>query len=321
MVLTCLFISAADLHAQSAAESGTWPERPIRLVVPFPAGGAVDVVARIVANKLGPLLGHQVIVENKPGASGTLASELVARSAADGYTMGIGTTSTHTLAVTLNPRLSYDPAADFTHVTMIGSAPYVLAVHPGVPAKSVLELVELAKKQPGKLTYASAGAASLAHLAGALLEELAGIKLSHVPYRSSAQSVIDLISGRIDMQFGTIAPVLSHIREGAMRPLATTGAKRVGVLPDIPTVSEAGLPGFEAALWMAFFMPPKTPAPIVQRMNKEVNAVLAMPDVEKELIAQGLDLDPGTSAALATRIQSDIRKWREVIMRTGIAPP
>jgi tripartite-type tricarboxylate transporter receptor subunit TctC len=313
-------LTESRLLAQSATENSVWPDRPIRVIVPFPAGGAVDVVARIIANKLGPLLSQQLVIENRVGASGTLGSELVARSPADGYTMGIGTTSTHALAVTLNPHLSYDPITDFAHIIMIGSAPYVLAVHPEVPARTVLELLELAKKQPGKLTYASAGAASLAHLSGALLEELGGVKLSHVPYRSSAQSVIDLIGGRIDMQFGTIAPVLPHIHEGAMRPLGTTGAKRVGVLPNVPTVAEAGLPGFESALWMAFFMPARTPVPIIERMNKEINSVLAMSDVKKELVAQGMDLDPGTPTELAARIQADVQKWREVIKRTGISP-
>lgn len=315
-----MLLAAAPALAQATPETGSWPDRPIRLMVPFPPGGAVDVVARIIANKLGPRLGQQFVIENRAGASGTLGSEIVARSAPDGYTMGIGTTSTHTLAVTLNPKLSYDPVKDFTQIAMIGSAPYVLAVYPGVAARSVRELVALAKAQPGKLTYASAGVASLAHLSGALLEKLGDVKLSHVPYRSSAQSVIDLVAGRIDMQFGTIAPILPHIREGAMRPLGTTGAKRVSVLPDIPTVAEAGLPGFESSLWMALFMAARTPAPIADRLSKEINAVLALPDVQADLIAQGLELDPGTRAELTARIETDIKRWSDVIKTTGIAP-
>lgn len=306
--------------AQSVPEAGAWPDHPIRLIVPFPAGGAVDVVARFIANKLGPQLNQQIVIENRTGASGTLGSEIVARSAPDGYTFGIGTTSTHALATILNPNLTYSPVKDFAQIVMIGSQPYVLAVHPGVPANSVRELIALAKSKPGKLSYASAGAATMAHLSGALFEDLAGVKLSHIPYRSSAQSVIDLIGGRIDMQFGTLAPVLPYIRSGQMRALATTGTQRAGVLPDVPTVAEAGLPGFESSLWMAFFMPAKTAAPIVARMNKEINAVLAMPDLKKDLNAQGLDLNPGTSADLTARIEADIKKWGEVIKKTGITP-
>lgn len=313
----CLLPSLA--LAQPVRDVQNWPNRPIRLIVPFPAGGAVDVVARIIGNQLAPRLGQQFVVENRAGASGTLGSDAVARSMPDGYTVGIGTTSTHALAVTLNPKLTYDPTRDFAHLAMIGSAPYVLAVRPNLPAKTVRDLIEIAAREPGKLTYASAGVASLAHLAGALFEQLANVELTHVPYRSSAQSVTDMVGGRIDLQFATIAPFLPQIRDGAVRALATTGHKRVSALPDIPTVAEGGLPGFEAALWMALFMAPKTPPAIIERMNKEVNAVLEMSEVQKDLLAQGLEIEPGTPAQLTSRIEADIKRWQSVAGKIGLA--
>jgi tripartite-type tricarboxylate transporter receptor subunit TctC len=319
MIAGLMLIAAVPAYAQPEPKTtDTWPDRVIRMIVPFPAGGAVDVVARIIANKLGPRLGQQIVIENRAGASGGIGVEAVARAAPDGYTIGIGTTSTHALAPTLNPKLPYDPVKDFAHISMIGSSPYVLAVYPGVAAKSVSELVQLARSKPHKLTYASAGVASMAHLSGALFEKLGQVKLSHIPYRSSAQSVIDLIAGRVDMQFGTIAPILSQIRDGAMRPLATTGLKRVQILPNLPTVAEAGLPGFESSLWMAMFMPAKTPGPIADRMNREINAVLAMPEVQADLVAQGLEIDPTSRAELSARVATDIEKWRDVVKSVGI---
>ena len=317
-VLVLCLLSSSVL-AQAARNHDNWPDRPIRLIVPFPAGGAVDVVARIIANQLGPSLGQQFVVENRAGASGTLGSDAVARSVPDGYTVGIGTTSTHALAVTLNPKLTYDPLKDFAHVAMIGSAPYVLAVRPNLPATTVRDLIEVARRDPGKLTYASAGVASMAHLAGALFEQLANVELTHVPYRSSAQSVTDMVGGRIDMQFATIAPFLPQIRDGAVRALATSGSKRVSALPDTPTVAEAGLPGFEAALWMAFFMAPKTPPAIIERMNKEISAVLQLPDVQKDLLAQGIEIESGTPAQLAARVEADIKRWQGVAGKIGLA--
>ncbi|MCC6775996.1 MAG: tripartite tricarboxylate transporter substrate binding protein [Hyphomicrobiales bacterium] len=290
------------------------------MIVPFPAGGAVDIVARIVGNKLGPRLGQQIVIENRPGASGALGTEAVMRAAPDGYTFGIGTTSTHALAVTLNSKLPYDPCKDFAHLAMIGSAPYVLAVQPNLAARNVKELIAIAKKEPNKLTYASAGVASMAHLSGALFEQLADVVLTHVPYRSSAQSVSDMVGGRIDMQFGTIAPFLPQIRDGKVRALATTGSRRASVLPDVPTVDEAAVPGFDSALWMALFMPSNTPTAIVERMNKESNAVLAEVDVRRDLAAQGLEVEPGTSAELLARIEADIKRWQGVAKKIGLTP-
>ncbi|HVY58673.1 MAG TPA: tripartite tricarboxylate transporter substrate binding protein [Xanthobacteraceae bacterium] len=305
--------TTAPLHAEDA-----WPTKPVRLIVPFPAGSATDIVARIVAEKLGGRLGQQVVIDNRSGASGNIGSEAIARSEPDGYTIGLATNSTHAVAASLNRRLAYDPVKDFAPVSMIGSSPYVLAVHPGLPAKTVSELIALAKQKPGKLSYGSAGPASLAHLAGALFSTLAGVELNHVPYRSSNQAVIDVIEGRIDMQFGTLAPTLPHIRAGKLRALATTGTKRIGLLPDVPTLDEAGLRGYEASLWMAIVAPAAVPPAIVERLNKELRVALTDRDVVAALAVQGLTPEPSTPDELRARIRNEIAKWRDVISKAGI---
>lgn len=305
--------TTAPLHAEDA-----WPTKPVRLIVPFPAGSATDIVARIVAEKLGGRLGQQVVIDNRSGASGNIGSEAIARSEPDGYTIGLATNSTHAVAASLNRRLAYDPVKDFAPVSMIGSSPYVLAVHPGLPAKTVSELIALAKQKPGKLSYGSAGPASLAHLAGALFSTLAGVELNHVPYRSSNQAVIDVIEGRIDMQFGTLAPTLPHIRAGKLRALATTGTKRIGLLPDVPTLDEAGLRGYEASLWMAIVAPAAVPQAIVERLNKELRVALTDRDVVAALAVQGLTPEPSTPDELRARIRNEIAKWRDVISKAGI---
>jgi tripartite-type tricarboxylate transporter receptor subunit TctC len=234
--------------------------------------------------------------------------------------MGLATTSTHALAVSLSPNLPYDPVKDFAPVAMIGSSPYVLATYNGVPAKTVTELIALAKAKPGALNYASAGPASLAHLAGALFESMAGVKLTHVPYRSSAQSVLDLTEGRIEMQFGQLAPTLPYIRSNKMRALAVTSAKRVDALPDVPSVAESGLPGYDVALWMAVVMPASTPRPIIDRLNREMAEILESPDGAKALAAQSLIPEPSSPEALGERIRSEIAKWRDVTTKAGIKP-
>jgi tripartite-type tricarboxylate transporter receptor subunit TctC len=320
MVRLALMLLAIFAATPAAAQSddASWPNRPIRFIVPFPAGSASDTVARLIGQKLGDRLGQQLVIENRVGASGNLGSDAIARAAPDGYTIGLATTSTHAVAVTLSPNLPYDPLKDFAAVSLIGSSPYVLAVHPGVPAKTVPELVTLAKAKPRALNYSSAGPASLAHLAGALFCHLTGTELTHVPYRSSAQAVLDLIEGRIEIQFGTLAPTIPHIREGKMRALAVTSAKRVTALPHVPTLAEAGIPGYEASLWIAAVAPAATPAGILARLNRELIAVLNAPDTRDALLAQGIEPEPGTGEELRARIRADIEKWRDVIAKAGI---
>src|SRR6266545_4089657 len=272
MIVTGLLAAGA-----AAAQTGdaTWPDRPVRLIVPFPAGSSTDIISRILAQRLGARLGQQVVIDNRVGASGNLGADAVAKAAPDGFTIGIATASTHAVALSLSPNLPYDPIKDFAPVGVIGSAPYVLVVYPGLPVKNLKDLITLAGAKPGTLNYGSAGVASLAHLATALFATMAGISLTHVPYKSSSQSMTDMISGRLDMQFATIAPSLPNIRAGQLRALVTSGKTRVSALPEVPTVAETGLTGYEAALWVSFVMPAATRPAVVARINREMNAILS----------------------------------------------
>jgi putative tricarboxylic transport membrane protein len=317
-LLSAVVFATAAAVAQTASNEPAWPSKPIRFVVPFPAGSSTDVVARIIAQMLAARLGQQLVIDNRPGASGNLGSEAVARAAPDGYTIGVATTSTHALASALNANLPYHPITDFVPVSMIGSAPYVMVTFPGLETKSVQDFVALAKTKPGTLTYGSAGPASLAHLAGVLFANAVGAQLVHVPYKSSAQSVTDLITGRLDMQFATIAPTLPLIRTGQLRALAVTGLTRSATVPDLPTLAESGVPGYEAMLWMAVVMPRASPPGIVARLNRELAGILGTPGAKEALLAQGLDIEASTPAALAARIGTDLEKWRNVIAKAGI---
>ena len=314
LALLALCLGAAG----TASAQDNWPTKPIRFIIPFPPGSFADITMRIMQQKLGPRLGQTIVVDNRSGASGDIGSDALARAAADGYIFGVATNSTHGVSPALNPKLPYDPIRNFEMVSLIGEAPYVLITSPTFAAKSVAELIALAKQKPGEVSYASVGPASLAHLAGALFSQMADVKLNEVPYRSSAQSVLDTESGRIDIQFGTMAPVLPHVINGKVKALAVTGLKRAAVLPDVPTLDESGLKGFEASLWLAVVAPAKTPPAIVERMNREVKAVLADPDVVAALRKQGVEATPSTPDELRTRIEHDVAKWKKLAQETGI---
>ncbi len=303
--------------APASAGQG-WPTKPIRFIVPFPSGSSTDAAARVVAQKLGEALTQQVVVDNRAGASGSIGCEMAARATPDGYTLVLGTASTHAVAASVNPNLRYDPLRDFSPISLIGSSPYVLAVHPAVAANSVQELIALAKTRPGQLSYGSAGNASLAHLAGELFATMAGVKLNHIPYKSSALSVIDVLSGRIELQFGSISPTLPHIRNGRLRALAVTGATRLANLPDVPTVAQSGLRGYEVTLWMGILAPAATSPAIVSRLNREVTAILRVANVKDALVAQGVEPTPSTPTAFATHIRDEIAKWRKVVKAAGV---
>jgi tripartite-type tricarboxylate transporter receptor subunit TctC len=315
-VMSTLAVGAA--LAQPATGDPGWPARPIRLIVPFPPASTADVVARVLGQKLGARLGQQFVVENRVGASGNIGAEMIAKAAPDGYTVGIVTSSTQAVSVTLSASLPYDPIRDFTPIVMIASSPYVLVVYPGLPANSVAELVALAKRKPGALNYGSAGPASLAHLAGALFATMTDVQITHVPYKSTAQSVIDMMGGRLDMQFATIPPSIQTIRAGQLRALAVTGKKRVEALPEMPTMAEAGVPGYDATLWFALVAPAKFPSGLAGRLNREIAEVLDAPDMKDLLAQQGLLAEAGPPEILTAQVRSDIAKWREVIAKAGI---
>ena len=319
LLLTLLTLAAAA--APSFAQSDrAYPDRPVRLIVPFPAGSATDIVSRLMAQKFGAKLGQQFVVENRPGASGNLGVDIIAKAAPDGHTIGLITASTHGVTPALGTKLPYDSISDFKPISMIGAAPYVLVLYPGIPAKSVAELVALAKTKPGQLNYGSAGLASLAHLAAALFASDMGIELTHVPYKSSAQSSIDIITGRLDMQFATVGPTLENIRDGKLRALATTGARRVSSLSEVPTMMQAGVKDYDVALWIAYVAPAGTPDAIVGKLNRAMNEILREPDIVENLQKQGFEPDPGAPQAVTSRIGTETAKWRALVVKTGIKP-
>jgi len=298
----------------------TWPSRPIRLIAPFPAGSSVDAAARAITPTVAEALGQSIVIDNRAGASGAAGVEIGARAAPDGYTLTGGTTSTHALSKALNPHLGYDPQKDFVPVNLIGHLPYILAVHPSVAASTMQELIALAKAKPGQIRYTTVGNASMARLGGELLSSLTGVHMTPVAYKSSAQSVVDTVAGRIELQFGTMAPVLPHVRSGRLRALAVTGSKRSPALPDVPTVEESGVRNFEVTLWLAVFAPAQTPKPIVDRLNRELTTAIALPQVRDALMAQGLQPQTMTSAELSRYLSAQISRWTEVARKANLKP-
>jgi tripartite-type tricarboxylate transporter receptor subunit TctC len=318
MIRAAWILLALAAAAPACAQSDSYPGKPVRIVVPFPAGSATDIVSRLMAQKFSTRLGQQFIVENRPGASGNLGADVVAKSAPDGYTLGLITASTHGVTPALGTKLPYDSVADFKPVSMIGAASYVLVLYPGIPAKSIAELVALAKTKPGQLNYGSAGLASLAHLAAALFASNTGIELTHVPYKSSAQSAIDIMTGRLDMQFATVGPTLESIRDAKLRALATTGAKRVSSLPEVPTMMEAGVRDYDVTLWIAYVTPAGVPDAITATLNRAMNEILKEPDIVENLQKQGFEPESSTPEAVTARIKDETAKWRALVAKTGI---
>ncbi len=314
-ILASVAVAACIGGSSARAE---WPDRPIKMIVPFSAGSSSDTIARIVAAKMGERLGQQVVVENRVGGSTIIGTDSVAKSAPDGYTLQLANTTTHAASVALNATLPFDPVKDFAPVAMIGVSPFVLIGATQVAATTLKDFVALAKAKPGSLSYASAGTGTLAHLAGELFKSKAGIEVTHVPYRGSAQSMIDLMQGRIDLSVSTIPPTLQHIREGKLRAFATMSEKRNASLPEVPTVVEAGVPGCEAALWTAVVVPAGVPADIIKRLNAAVLAAVATPDIQQALTIQGVDPEPGPPEAVGERIKADILKWKDVVAAAKI---
>jgi tripartite-type tricarboxylate transporter receptor subunit TctC len=305
------------LWAAGAAAQQSYPSKPVRIVSPFAPGGGNDNICRIIAPRLTESLKQQVIIDNRPGANGIVGTEVAARSAADGYTIVL-IPSGHAVNATLYKKLPYDSIKDFAAITLVASSPLVLAMHPSVPTKNVKELVAFGRARPGQLTYGSAGVGSSGHLAGALFETLTGTKMVHVPYKGMGLVVTDLMGGQVSLTFGTSASVMPQVRAGRLRALATTGSQRSPVLPDIPTVAESGVPGYEASLWYGFVGPARIPPEIVQRLNTEIVAVLKQPAVRERLAAEGVDVRYSTPEEFTRLLASDIERWAKVVQRSGV---
>ena len=308
--------AAATLLAAGAAVAA-YPERPVRLVVPFPAGGGADFMARALAQKLSSQLGQPVVLDHRAGAGGTIAAEVVAAAAPDGYTLVFGTVGTHAINASLYAKLRYDPVKDFAPVSLTHLAPRVLVVHPSVPAKTVPELVALARAKPGELTFGSAGSGGTNHLSGELFKSMAGIDIVHVPYKGSAPASIDLLGGRITMVFDSIVAWGDHIKTGKVRALGVTSPRRSGALPDVPTIAESGLAGFDVANWLGVLAPAGTPKEVIARLNAEIKVAMADPDMQRQLAAVGIDPTYSTPDAFAELIRADIAKWAKVVKASG----
>ena len=297
-----------------------YPNKPIRLMVPFPPGGSTDIVARIVAQKLGAQLGQSLVIENRGGAGGTLGTAVVAKAPADGYMLVVGTTSTHVVAPSVYQKLEYDPVKDFAPISLIAVTPYLLVVNPAVPAKTLKELVGLMKAQPGRLNYASAGVGSTTHLAMEMLKSVSSTYALHIPYNGNGPAGTAVIAGQVEILFGSLPAVLPHAKSGRVRALAVGTPKRSPSLPEVPTVAESGYPGFDASLWLAFMAPAGTPAPIVERLQKEIVTAVHSKEASELLDKNGAEPLTSTPAELAAMIKDGVAKYATVVKAAGVKP-
>jgi len=303
----------------TVAHAETYPARPIRMLVAFPPGGGTDIVARMIAPPLGEALGQNVVVENHGGASGTIGTELAAHAAPDGYTLLMGNVAPNAINAGLFPRLPYDAVADFAPVSLVATTPNILVVHPSVPARSVGELIALARRSPGKLNFASAGSGTSSHLAGELFHAMAHVDIVHVPYKGAGPAMLDVLSGQVQVYFATLPAALPHVRSGQLVALAVTGAQRSAALPDLPSVAES-LPGYEASTWYGLLAPARTPQANVARLHRALVASLATPELRERLVAQGFEPIGSSPQEFAATIRSDVAKWGKVIRDAGIRP-
>jgi len=306
------------IFACGMASAQTYPAKPVRVIVPFPPGGAADIVARQITQKLSQALGTQFLVDNRAGAGGAIGSEIVAHATPDGYTLLFGSSS----AMSINPHIGekspYDPLRHFTYVILAGYAPNVLVIHPGLPAKTVKELIALAKSAPRPLKYASNGVGTLSHLTGELFAQRAGIKMVHIPYKGAAPAVIDTISGDVSVLFAAYPSISAQARAGKLRALAVTSAKRMELFPELPTVAEDALPGFESNQWWGMYGPAGMPTAIVAKLNAELNKILQTADIKERLAADGAQPGGGSPDDLASYLRRDYEQWGKVIKAAGI---
>jgi len=312
------FLPALLLALAPLAIAQPYPNKPIRVIVPFAPGGNVDITARLVAPGLQEALGQPVVIENKPGAGGTIGADAVAKSAPDGYTLLMGSNSTFSVAPSLYPKNPYNPLADFAPVAMIASAPFVLVVNPGVAAKDARELVALAKASPGKLTMSSAGTGSSNHLVGELFQEISGARFTHVPYKGSGQALTDLMGGQVNLHFDQITSAASHIQGGKLRALLVTAPQRVPMLPDVPTATEAGYPSFEATNVTGLIAPAGTPREIVDKLNAAVQKIIAQPAIRAKFADIGAQTTGGTPEQFGAYIREDLAKWTRIVKEANV---
>ena len=314
MLALCAFAAYAQPAVPPPA---AYPAKPIRLVVPFPPAGPTDVVARLVGQKLAERWHQQVVVENRAGAGGTIGAELVARTAPDGYTLLMGSTANMAVNVTLYAKLSYDPLKDFVPVNLAAITPNLMVVNPSLPVTNVREFIALAKTKPGSINYASGGSGTPSHLAAELFKTMAGMQMSHIPYKGSIPALTDVMGGQVTLMFDSMPSALPLVKSGRLKALAQTGAKRSASVPDLPTIGESGLPGYEVAGWFGLFAPAGTPRDIVMKLSNEITLVLNLPDVKERYALLGAEPGPGNPAEFAKFLASEITKWAKVIRDSG----
>jgi tripartite-type tricarboxylate transporter receptor subunit TctC len=316
--VVCVLIGCTVALATSIpARAQLYPAKPIRMIVPFPAGGATDIVGRLVGQKLTDAMGHQVIIDNRGGAGGTIGSDVAAKAPPDGYNILVGTSSTHAIAPSLYAKLPYDPVRDFTPVTLLATATILLAVHPSVPARNVKELIALAKREPNAFSYASSGNGGISHLIGEHFKSVAGIQMLHVPYKGDTPALVDLASGQVSLMFGTAVSFLPYVKTGRLNALAVTNTKRSPVVPNVPTVAESGVPGFEALQWFGVYVPAGTPREIVARLNSEIAQILRMPEIRERFAGLGADVAGGSSDDFAAFQRAEVAKWTKIVKASG----
>jgi tripartite-type tricarboxylate transporter receptor subunit TctC len=318
MIRTVLrLLAAALIAAATCASAQTYPSKPIRLVVPFPPAGTTDILAREVGQRLTQVLGQSVVIDNRPGAAGNIGSEIVAKAAPDGYTLELCTVSTHAINPGLYSKLPYDHVKDFAPVILVARVPNVLEVTPSLPVNTVADLIKLAKEKPGQINFASSGSGTSIHLSGELFKTMAGVDMVHVPYKGSAPALVDLVGGQVQVMFDNLPSSLQQIKAGKLRAVAVTSAQRAPVLPDVPTIAESGLPGFEATSWFGVLAPAGTPPEIIKRLNTEIDKWLQTPEAKEKLLAQGAAAAGGSPEEFATYIRSETDKWAKVIKASG----
>jgi len=315
--ITTLLAGLAFASLAGVSHAQAWPSKPIRWIVPFAPGGTTDILARTIAEKLTPALGKPVIVENNPGAGGSVGATQTAKAAPDGYTIMGGTISTHAINASLYKKLPYDPVKDFVPITLIARVPNLLVVNPEVPAKNVKELIALLKANPGKYTFASSGNGTSQHLSGELFKSMAGVDMQHIPYKGSPPALQDVVGGQVTMTFDNITTAWPLAKAGKLRPLAVTTAKRSPIAPDVPTLAESGLAGYEVGSWQGVFAPAGTPPDVVKRLNTEIVKIINMPDVRAKLEALGAEPVGNSSDEFATIVKSEVAKWAKVVKESG----